>query len=187
MTRSSCGRFFELRRDSRGHVCVADAVKAVTANAETRANRLPAAHIRARARGSVAWNAVSNTATCGTLANNSRAPRIAWIAGGLCSGARRSSVVRVAPALQSSMSVGAVKRSPPCTTRWATASILPSSVQRLRNSVQTQRRSRPRSPASGPSLRRVCADDELRILAADISRRAARTSWRRCRCRSPRI
>ena len=36
-----------------------------------------------------------------------------------------------------SMSVGAVKRSPPCTTRWTTASILPSSIQRLRSSAST--------------------------------------------------
>ena len=61
-------------RDLRGDVRVADAMKAVAANAEARADLFRQARIRARARGSVAWNAVSNTATCGTRANSSRAP-----------------------------------------------------------------------------------------------------------------
>ena len=70
--------------------------------------------------GSVAWNAVSKTATCGRSGNARRATSIPTALTGLCSGASTDRS-RIAASTASSISTGAEKRSPPCTTRCATA------------------------------------------------------------------
>src|SRR5918997_3767838 len=73
----------------------------------------------AAAGGSVAKNAVSNTATWGT----SNSPRAAWMpatAPGLCSGASGISS-EISAITASVMITGSEKSGPPCTTRWPTA------------------------------------------------------------------
>ena len=70
--------------------------------------------------GSAAWKAVSNTATCGSSGNARRATSIPSALTGLCSGASTDRS-RIAASTASLISTGAEKRSPPCTTRWATA------------------------------------------------------------------
>src|SRR2546423_248382 len=75
----------------------------------------------AAASGSVAWNAVSNTAMCGTSGSARRAASTAATAGPLWSGASSVS----APSsfsTSSSITIGSRKRVPPCTILWATAS-----------------------------------------------------------------
>ena len=75
--------------------------------------------------GSVAWNAVSKTATCGSAGKARCATSIPSALTGLCSGASTDrSWIEASTA--SLISTGAEKRSPPCTTRCATA-ITPSS------------------------------------------------------------
>jgi hypothetical protein len=70
--------------------------------------------------------AVSKTATCGIEGNSSRAASMPSTAAGLCSGASapRSAIWS---RTQESMSFGAEKRAPPCTTRWPTATTFASS------------------------------------------------------------
>ncbi len=60
---------------------------------------------------------------------------------------QRSSAPSVA-SVASSMTVGAVKRSPPCTMRWTTASSSPSSAHRSRNAANTAS-----SAAGNPAIR----------------------------------
>src|SRR5262245_54488209 len=71
--------------------------------------------------GIVEWNAVSNTATCGTSGRAARASRIASSAGVLWRGAMRERS-SIAASTSSSISTGSVYFAPPCTTRCPTAS-----------------------------------------------------------------
>ncbi len=82
--------------------------------------RAGTAYVRASA-GSVAWNVVSKTATCGTSGKTARAARIPSSAGALCSGASSVSATS-SRSTASSITTGPSNREPPCTTRCATAS-----------------------------------------------------------------
>jgi hypothetical protein len=83
----------------------------------------------AAASGSVAWKAVSKTATCGASGTSSLATSIPVRFGGLCSGASGISSL-IAAVTASSMSVEARNLVPPCTTRCPTAAMSRGSVPR---------------------------------------------------------
>merc|ERR1711969_523625 len=72
------------------------------------------------AAGRVWWNAVSNTATCGTSGKAFFAAVIPWRFAGLCSGASTDSSSMLI-STSGVMRVGSKNRAPPCTTRWPTA------------------------------------------------------------------
>ena len=69
--------------------------------------------------GMVWWNAVSNTATCGSPGRAARIASMPARLAGLCSGARWLTEP-IAATTSSSTSTERVNRSPPCTTRWPT-------------------------------------------------------------------
>ena len=90
----------------------------------------------------VEWKAVSNTATCGTSGRTRRASSSAFSAGVLCNGAI-SARSATSCSTSASMTTGDLKRAPPWTMRWPTASTPPSSsaydsILRRVSSVETR-------------------------------------------------
>ena len=175
--------------------CDGEAVEPVAANAPGSRQRAGIAYVAA-SRGSVAWNAVSKTATCGTsgaLAAPARSPR----ARGVVERRERRQLPSACSTAASIDDRLAEPRPPPCTTRWPTAS----AVDEAR---------RPRADRSSPSTRRELqagrarVDDEdarverprpvadvrvvLAVLAGPRPRSSRRStiSWRRCAGPPPR-
>ena len=129
-------------------------MKAVTANAETGADVFRQC-VLARARAAAWCETRYRTPRRGARARTvrARAHRIesGWIV------QRGESIERAErQRVSGSMSVGVVKRSPPCTMRCATASSSPSSVQRVRSSAEhgIERGREVRCPASCGACRR---------------------------------
>ena len=118
----SLARAAEQLRRAPGDEAVRGAVEAVAADAVALVERRRAGR-RGRPRGGMVWwKAVSKTATCGTSGRSVARRAVARTLGGLWSGAR-SKQSSIARSTSSSIRTEGVKRSPPCTTRWPTASI----------------------------------------------------------------
>src|SRR5215207_2146665 len=83
------------------------------------------------------WKAVSNTATCGVSGKLAMAMRMPSRLLGLCSGARGAWSAMAAMAA-SSIRVGAVSRSPPCTTRWPMPARSPMGSPAVSNAPKTR-------------------------------------------------
>src|SRR5215218_9505140 len=83
------------------------------------------------------WKAVSNTATWGVSGKLAMAMRMPSRLGGLCSGARGAWSAMAAMA-SSSIRVGAVSRSPPCTTRWPMPARSPMGSPEVSNAAKTR-------------------------------------------------
>ena len=101
-------------------VAVRRAVEAVAPHLVVARATRPGRHTCGPRAAGVWWNAVSNTATCGTSGKASRAPRMPSRFAGLCSGASGTSS-RIAVTTSSSTTTGSVNRGPPWTTRCPTA------------------------------------------------------------------
>ena len=143
-TRRSATAPEQLGGPARG-VGVREPVEAVAAQRPALAPLRRAARRCAPAAGSVAWKAVSKQATCGHVGQqrartaSSPASDLGW-----CSGARSVERLELRDHAVVDRARRRVKRSPPCTTRWPTASTV---AQPSSRAVDQRRRRRP--PGAG--------------------------------------
>ena len=117
--RSSPGRPAEQGRGPLADETVAGAVEPVTPHPVPGVPLLAAPRSGRPTAGMVWWNAVSNTATCGSPGRMALTASMPARFAGLCSGASRANS-RIAAMTSSSTRTEALNRSPPWTTRWPT-------------------------------------------------------------------